>query len=790
MIQSILKSSLRNIFKRRFYSLFSIIGLTIGFVSFILISLFIRYEKNADKHNENYDRIYRIQMLKTIDNTRWMQTPPALSLLIKDRFNEIEKQAVVFPNNEGGYINLPDGRLFRENMGLYAEQDFLSIFSFSFIYGDKDKALLDPTSMIISESLAEKYFPGENPVGKTILREKKYPFTITGVYKDLPQNSHLLPDFIVSFIAYETVEGGGNVYESWEQNAYYTYVLLKEGANYKNLDAQIEGLLKDIIKTDYRQLYLRPLSKLYIEPVDSNYLTIIYIVGLFALLVIILSFINYINLSIASGTLRAKEIGIKKASGSRRKTLISQLLIETVLIVIISAVFSVILILALLPLFNQIVGKDISPDILFQNGFILKMTFALLIGGVLAGLYPSYLTVSVNTVDLFKNKVFSKGKGNVKFRKALICFQFIVSIGLICMSVLISKQINYMLTMNAGYNKNNLLFIEMAPTNTEISLKNVQSRFISHPNIQSVSFSRGFPIQNSKFCDPIMCNWEGSDPDEYIDTYQFWGSFDFISTLELDIIKGRNFLRDFPGDTENKCIVNETFVKNAGLRDPVGKLIYNRQHEIIGVVKDFHFHDMYNKISPLVIRVSPDNYKAARARYFSFRISDENINETKKYITSVMQELFPDDPFEVKVFSNFFVEHHIFRIFNTIRYLFVFAALVAILLSIMGVVGLVNFSLNRKTKEIAIKKINGSSITSLLTSFLTEYLILIIIAGIFGTLGAVYAFQQIPLNYSATHSIWDYLKAEIIVLTVVVMSVFYKIYKESRRNPVEALRYE
>lgn len=790
MILTIIKSSFRSISKRRFYSLFSILGLTIGLVSFILISLFIEYEKNADKHNENYDRIYRIQMLKTIDNSRWMQTPPALSMLIKDRFNEIEKQAVVFPNNEGGYIYLPDGRLFRESMGLYAEQDFLSIFSFSFIYGNKDQALIEPASMIISETLAEKYFPGENPVGKTILREKKYPFTITGVYKDLPQNSHLLPDFIVSFISYETVEGGGNVYESWEQNAYYTYVLLKEGANYKNLDAQIRDLLKDIIKTDYRQLYLRPLSKLYIQPVDNNYLTILYIIGLFAVFVIILSFINYINLSIASGTLRAKEIGIRKANGSRRNTLITQLLSETVLLVLLSSLLSIMLIMALLPLFNQIVGKDISPEILFQNGFILKIAFVVIIAGIIAGLYPAYLTVSANTVDLFKNNVFNNRKGNINFRKALICFQFIISIGLISMSVLISKQIDYMLTKNAGYNKNNLLFIEMAPTNTEISLENIKSRLISHPNIQSVSFSRSFPIQNSKFCDPIMCNWEGSGPDEYIDTYQFWGSFDFISTLELEVIKGRSFSRNFPGDTENKCIINETFAKKAGWDDPVGKLIYNRQFQIIGVVKDFHFHNMYNKIQPLVIRVSPDNFRAERARYFAFRISDEHTDQTKKYISNVFQELFPDDPFEVRMFSDFFVEHHIFRIFNTIQNLFVFAALIAILLSIMGVVGLVNFSLNRKTKEIAVKKINGSSITSILTSFLTEYLILIIIAGIFGTVSAVYAFQQIPLNYSVTHSVWDYLKAELIVLVVVLLSIFYKIYKESKRNPVEALRYE
>lgn len=770
--------------------MFSIIGLTIGFVSFILISLFIKYEKNADKHNENYDRIYRIQMIKTIDDTKWMQTPPALSLLIKNRFNEIEKQAVVFPNNEGGYIYLPDGRLFRESMGLYAEQDFLSIFSFSFIYGDKDNALLDPTSMIISESLANKYFPGENPVGKMILREKKYPFTITGVYEDLPQNSHLLPDFIVSFIAYETVEGGGNVYESWEQNAYYTYVLLKEGASSKNLDTQIKDLLKDIIKTDHRQLYLRPLSKLYIQAVDNNYLTVIYIIGLFAFLVIILSFINYINLSIASGTLRAKEIGIKKANGSRRKTLITQLLSETVILVLVSSVLSVVLILALLPVFNQVVGKDISPVILFQNGFILKMTLIVIIGGIMAGLYPAYLTVSVSTVDLFKNNVFNSKKGNVKFRKALIIFQFIVSIGLISMSVLISKQIGYMITMDAGYNKNNLLFIEMSPTNADISLENIKSRVISNPNIQSVSFSRAFPINNSKFCDPVMCNWEGSDPDEYIDTYQFWGSYDFINTLELEIIKGRSFSRDFPGDAENKCIINETFANKIGWDDPVGKMIYNRQYQVIGVVKDFHFHDMYNRINPIIIRVMPDNYNAERARYLAFRISGNNTNQTKKYITEVVQELFPDDPFEVKVFSNFFVEQQIFRIFNTIRNLFVFAALIAILLSIMGVVGLVNFALNRKTKEIAIKKINGSSISSILTSYLTEYLILIIVAGIFGTVGAVYAFQQIPLNYSVDHSVWDYLKAEIIVLTVVLLSIFYKVYKESRRNPVEALRYE
>jgi putative ABC transport system permease protein len=789
MLQSIIKSAVRNIQKRRINNLLSIIGLTVGFSSFILISMFIKYELSWDAYHENYDRIFRIQTDMTTQGEKIMQTSPALSLYLKNRLTDIEKQCIVMPNAKL-FIAASEETESVEEEGQYADQGYLDIFTFNFIYGSPSDALQDPMSVVISSSLSEKLFQDSNPVGKTLLLQKKNHIKITGVYHDLPKDSHLRPDFIISFSSLEVLWNQKDIYDQWDWNAFFTYVLLKRGADHKNVDSSIRYVLKNKVLTDHRELYLRPLSKLYMYSTNDNYLVVIYILTLFSFFVLILASINFVNLSIASSSIRAKEIGVKKVIGSSRRLLMLQVFIESFIVTIFSFLLSLVIVEILLNSFNHITDKDMTFSILFQKGFIFILLAFILLTSIISSIYPTFIITSIRSIDLFKNNIGGNKKSRISLKKALVGFQFTVSIILITLTILISKQIHYTQTMDIGFKKNNLLFAEINPSEKDATLSQVKNRLAYHPELKFISASGGFPIHSSIYVGLDMMNWEGSARNEVTEVRTFRVSHDFIKTLDLEIINGREFSEAFPSDLENGCIINETAVRQFGWKDPIGKYLDDRQMQVIGVIKDMHFHDMYNVIKPLAIRLTSDQTKINGPVFFAFRVDSDNMQHLKKEIESTLKEIFPMDPFEIKEFEDHFTTAEIFEVYETINSIFGFFALVAVILSILGVIGLVNHSLNRRTKEIAIRKISGCSSLSMFVSISMEYLALILISTLAGALGSGYLYKLFPINYPFELSIMDFLYAGIIILILTIFSTGHKTWRESTRNPVQALRYE
>jgi putative ABC transport system permease protein len=789
MITVLLKSAIRSLQKRKWYSILSILGLSVGFSSFIIIGLFIKYELNWDRFNENYENIYRIQTLKTIGEEYIMQSAPAIVDHISNEYSDIVNQGLVFPD-QLKYLSAKKEQEPMELDGQFADQGYLDIFTFKFIYGSEKESLSEPMTIILSRSASEAWFGSENPVGATLWYEKKFPLKVTGVYEDLPKNSHLRPEYIISIESLKTLWNRPLLFEEWDFTVFYTYILTRENADIEKLNASIRDLLKDKVLTDYRQLYLRPLSKLYLAATNNNYVIVMYMLSIFSICVLLLAAINYMNMIISTSRLRAKEVGIKKVVGSSRLLLVIQIYMESLLTAISSFLLSLLFVELSLDLFNRFTDKSIRIDLLLTDNFwVLNVTILIVVSAV-ASLYPAWMITSVRSVDLFKRDLFTAKRNRLNFKKILIGFQFSVSIGLITMAILLSKQVVYMHSKDLGYQKENMVFAELESSSDLVTISNIKTQFKNINGIESVSISRGFPMHSSRNTSSRMINWEGASRNERVGVRQFWVGYDFIPTLDMQILEGRNFSRDFPSDIDQSCLINETAAKTFGWDHPIGKYLDDQQLQVVGVFKDIHFHDIYNQISPMVLTLKAEDVLLTGPVYFGFRITPEAYLKVKPQIETALAEFFPQDPFEVELFTDHFNRDDIFQVFDTIIHIFIFLAVIAILLSVFGVIGLVNHSLNQRTKEIAIRKVNGCTSWAIFRVLTIEYLSIILIAAVFGSLGARIVFSDMPLYYPMPQQLSDYLISVIIALIITMLSIFYKTIKESTRNPVESLRYE
>ncbi len=783
------KSAIRSLQHRKWYSVLSILGLSVGFSAFIIIGLFIKYELSWDTFNENYENIYRIQTYKTNSDTYWMQSAPTVIDHIRNKYDDIENLGIAF-TDPLTYISTSRNEAPIEAEGQYADQGYLDIFTFDFIYGVAAVALREPNSVIISSSTSKKLYGTDNPVGNILWFDKKHQLKITGVYTDLPKNSHLQPDFIISIESIKGFWNNPHVFENWDFTVFYTYILTREGADIGHLNGEIRDLLKDKVLTDYRQLYLRPLSKLYVASTNNNYLVVIYLLGIMSVLVLLLASINFMNMVSATGSLRAKEIGIKKVVGSNRIHLMMQIFLESLFITISSFFICLIFVELVLNKFNNLTDRSISLDLLLADHYYLIIIAILLLVSAISSIYPSWLITSVKSIDLFKQNVFTQKRRGISHKKYLVGFQFAVSIGLITVSVLMSKQIWYMRTKDLGFERENLAFAEMHSNYSGVSLDKMKNLIEEHPSIRMVGFSLGVPMNSSRYTNTRMINWEGGSREEYVEVGHYWVSHEYAKTLGLKIVNGRDFSRDYPSDVKNGCLINETAAKAFGWENPIGKYINDRQQQVIGVFRDIHFHDIYNRIKPLVLTVRDDESIIDGWTYINMKIESGSFREVNKYVQSLLIEYFPENSFRIMTFNDHFAQDQHFAIFDTTFTIFAFLAIVAILLSVFGVIGLVNHSLNQRTKEIAIRKISGCTSWSIFQSLTLEYLLIIMVSAAFGSAGAYLAFNNITLHYPVPQGLMDYLIGIVLALFITLLSIVYKTLKESVRNPVEALRYE
>ncbi len=783
------KLSYRKLMRNKIFSIANILGLTIGFASFILIALFIQYELNWDKSNDNYSQIFRLQryvtnaLYATAGNNISPHTRAITAELIEGKYPEFEKLTVIYEHNSA-FLGTDDEHLVNEVGGIAADTCYFDVFTYHFTEGDKTTALNQPYSIALSETLARKLFNKTDVLNQTVMLEKKVPLKVTGVYKDLPYNSSIRPPYILSF---STLKPLYNIERSslWAGNC-MTFAMLKRGVDAKVAENKIKNLFAGYDDIKYIEMQLCPLSKVYLNFNDRNdYLIVLKLFGLIGVFILLMSGFNYINLSLAQSSMRGKEVALKKVIGSRKKTLVAQFLSETISVSVISLMLALVLAYVALPVFNTIVDKHLSLNLLVDWKFGLLLLLIAVLTGVLSGIYPAVFMASNKISTLFKENFLGKERHSFSLKKALITLQFAISLFLIVLTTSFSMQIKYITDKDLGFEKNGLLYSRINISDNNVSFDQLRDRLLKHPDVYDVSLSENFPFVRQG---GGTTNWEGANQDEKITCRFNRVSHNYLSMLGTHLVAGRNFSSSFKGDVGKNCIINETAAKCFGWDNPIGKRIKDNRLTIVGVVKDFVYKDMHNPVEPGVYILAPD--MVSGDLILSFRINEKNEASVKSTLTEELEATFPNDPFEISDFSFAFVGENAYRIYQSFNKSLMFFTLLNVLLAIVGVFGLVAFTVARRTKEIGIRKINGSSPSSIFNLLNREYHFLILFSALFAFPSAWLVYMAIPSANKFPVQPWVFIVSIVMLLMIVLVSTSFLTIKAATRNPVEALRYE
>ncbi len=789
MFRTIFKISFRNLLKHKTYSMINIFGLALGFTAFILIGLFIQHELGWDKANENYDRMYRVQ--RHYAKTRYAMdgndispnTPAITARLLGKRFPEFEKVTVIRENN-GKFIAAGPERQVYEERGIGADSSYFDVFTYHFIEGTQKNALAEPFSIVLSKTLADKLFHGEPALGKTVTMEKKFDMKVTGVYADLPDNTTIRPNYIVSFSSLTQTEGI-NITNIRECDC-MTFVLLKSGVDYKYLEGKIKPVLSGFRGAEYEELQLCPMSKVYLDfNGNGHYYVVLFLYGLIGIFILIMSAFNYINLTTANAATRGKEVAVKKVSGSNRLILISQFMGETMFISILALGLAFLMVKLALPVFERITERQIGLNMIRDWPFIGTTMLIALGVGVLSGIYPALFLSSNKIVSLFRGEFFHKGKEKFSLKKALVTFQFAISVFLILVTLAFSLQIRYLANKDLGFNKENMLYTCISVTKNGTSFNQLRERILQHPEIIDGSMSKHIPFVSFG---GGMTNWEGGEPDEKISCRFNSVSYDFVKNMGISLIAGRDFSRSFPGDIGNACLINESAAQSFGWDDPIGKRLNENRLTVVGVVKNYIYKDMHNGIEPAILVLAPDEISGYWT--FAFRVRPDNYQKAKTILTREFEADFPNDPFEFNDLLTAFNNENSYRIYHAVDRTILFFTFFNIFLAMIGLLGLISFTIFRRTKEIGVRKINGSSTINIFYILSREYFVLLIYALIVAIPGAWWIYEWIPGANKLHMQPWVFILGAGILFVIILLTTSYQTIRAATRNPVEALRYE
>jgi putative ABC transport system permease protein len=775
--------------KNKIYSIINVFGLALGFTAFILIGLFIQYELKWDKSNTKYDRIYRIQrhfakaMYSMDGNDISPHTRAVTAQLLEKQFPEFEKISVIRENG-GRFLAKEADRQILEDIGIYADSCFFDIFTYKFLEGSQTGALNDPFTIVLSKKMADKLFQGNKALGETVTLEKKFALKVTGVFEDLPENSTIRPEYIISFSSLAKTEGitRSDIYSG----DCMTFALLNGDVKYKYLEGKIRNVFSGFKGIESEELGLCPMKSLYLSFNGRNdYIVALILYGFIGLFILIMSAFNYINLTTANASIRGKEVALKKVCGSSRFALVVQFLGETIMTALIALLLAFELAWIFLPVFSRVIGRPLTLNFINDFGFIILTILISLVVGLLSGIYPALILSSQNILSLFKGQIFIKGHKKLSLKNALVSIQFAISVFLILITLSFSLQIRYMLRKNLGFNKENILYTKLSVSNQEVTFDQLRNRILQHSEIKDASMSKNLPFVNFG---GGQINWEGGDPNEKIQCRFNDVSYDFVKNLGISVIAGRDFSRDFPGDIGKSCLINETAAKCFGWDNPIGKHLNDNKLTVIGVVKNYIYKDMHNGIEPAVLVLAQE--KIAGSWTFAFRIDPRDENKAKNILTREFESAFPNDPFEFNDLNTTFTNEHTFIIYHSVNRTILFFSVFNISLAMIGLFGLVSFTVVRRTKEIGVRKINGSTTTNIFYILSREYYVMLLIAILIAFPGALWTYKKIPGADKLPLQPWVFILGALIIFVIILLTTSLQTLKAAKRNPVEALRYE
>jgi putative ABC transport system permease protein len=809
MLRNYFKTAVRNLWKHKTFSFINIIGLTIGLTSFILIALYIFDELTYDGIHKHADNIYRVVESKTSaegKTTRRAGTGLQVSARAKTGFPEIKDVARI-----SGFW-LPDIRTADNKANVFHEQyiaanpGFLNVFSFPLLYGDRSTALTEPKSVILTEETAKRFFGQSNVVGKLLFFDTdSVPYTVTGVLKNFPVNSSLSFNLLVSEISITREHFS----DDWTSGAFATYFLLNDNADIPALTSKLDNLIaaNHTAETGVKsRVQLQALKDVhfYSNDIESDSgrkgnISYIYVFLIVACFIIFIACINYMNLSTARFTNRGKEIAVRKVAGASRATLVKQFLIEVLLVTTLSVVLSIALVNFLLPAFNAFTEKRLSFNLHTDYRIWTGVVSMIVIVTLLAGLYPALFQSGLNPLSLLKSKI-RLGRGNISLRRSLVVFQFIISIVLIAATIIIYQQMQYVNNKDMGFDKDQLVVIDVANGNIRRSTATIKDEFAKMAQVKSVTASSTVPGALETIT-TVKVNTDNSNPTSGKDMYFFGVDGQFLPTYDIKLLKGRNFFPSGNADSSS-VLINEMAAKVLGITEALGQPVTilsaktggdNRSAvdkpftvTVAGIVKDFNFQSLHEPLAPMMMGYN--KFLTATFGYFTVKLNGRDFDATLKRMSALMHSIDQDYVFQYRFLDEQW--EMLYREDKIRQTIFLVIALLAIFIAALGLLGLTIYAAEQRVKEIGIRKVLGASVSGIVLMLSKDFLKLVLIAAVIAVPVAWFFMNKWLEDFAYRISIdwWVFALAALVAVIIAMATICAQVVRAAVANPVESLR--
>jgi len=801
MFKNYLKVAFRNLLRHKAYSLINIFGLAIGMSLCILVLIYVQDELSYDTFHEKSDRIYRIVQVEDHDGQilHYMRIGAGINYRMETDFPEaIEKTVRLLPAGEV-WTKFGD-ELFREERLYVADETFFDIFSFKFLDGDPKTALKEPNSIVLNRTTAEKYFGSADWVGKMVRVDiPGVPLLeVKGVMEDMPANSHFHPDLLVSFSSIIN-EQNAQFFNQVFGNTVWSYILLKEGYPVIELENRLPEFLDkhldENLKSRLVELYTQPLKDIHlrsstdpfteIEPENTGNITYLYIFSVIAFLVLLIACINFMNLATARSARRAREVGLRKVVGAVRQQLVNQFIGESLFIAFLALPLALGLTHLFLPLFNTVAGKEMKIAYFANPVLLPALVVIVLFVGFVAGSYPAFFLSAFRPVNVLKGQARA---GGGLFRKILVVGQFVISIGFVVGILVILQQLNFMRSTDLGFNKKNTLvipvFLPEPPQQRMDKMQVLKNEYSSHPRVSDVALTSSAP---SEIRPIVNCRVEGTPEDEAKIVVQVAVDYEYLKALQIELLEGRDFSREYSTDVNEAFIVNEAVVQELGLESPIGTRIVlgNRSGTIIGVMRSIHWEPKRRFIAPMVFFLMPQAFTK-----IAVRINPEDMPGTMTFLEDKWKENITTRPFQYEFLGD--MVDNLYKSERRLSGVVLYFTVLSLFIACLGLVGLSSYTAEQKTKEIGIRKVLGSSVSGVVMLLSRQFGKLVLIANLIAWPLAYYALHRWLQNfhYRISIRVEFFLLAAVLVLVIAFLSVSYQSLRAALTNPADALRFE
>lgn len=795
MFRNYLTTAFRNFQRQAGYTILNILGLSVGIAATLFILLYLQHELSYDNYHEKGDRIYRISSdIKEPDNAfKWSVTQFPLGRALKADYAEVEEY-VRFNGIGRTMFQLDDRQLFVEKVFI-VDSTLFDVFTFDIVQGDPATALKEPNSILLNETEAKKIFGDENPIGKLLKTTREQPYKVTGIYKDMPSNSHLIANGLISSNSFPDNLGAG----AWGGFSIYTYVLLHKGVNPDDFAAKLPEVIEKHVAVIFDQFDIKikyvllPLKTIHLEsdfqgePEPTGEMAYIYIFSAIGLFMLLIACINYMNLATARSARRALEVGIRKVLGSHRRHLVIQFLSESVILTLIALIIGVGLVMAFLPGLNTLFDLQLKASMLFEPAIMGSMFGIIILIGIIGGSYPALFLSGFQPIAVLKGRL-SKGGSNVILRKGLVTTQFIITIFMLISTGIIYDQLNYVQNKDLGFDKEHVVRFRMENRAQMAKWPVLEQAITQHSNVKMVGTATSTP--GNGFSKQLMNveNAEGVMEQKGVDNYRV--DYDYFPTMGMEIVEGRNFSREFSTDSTQAVMVNEAMLKRMGWDKGVGKKFQLNANDtlpffyVVGVVKDFHQQALYSPIEALLFIPRFNNPIA------HVKIAGEKINQTIDHIESKWNEVFPNTPFEYAFVDEEFQAQY--EEDQRRGRIFMAFSLLTIFIACLGLLGLASYTTEQRKKEISIRRVIGAGTNDILKLLTKDFAILVCLASIPAFFAAWYIMRDWLADFTY-HTEMNYFLFGIgflITLTITLFTTGYFALRAAHSDPVDALKYE